>query len=249
MVVPLDALITKEPALLSPRELSRVVDGALPSLLFAALTGKEIQHRSVSEGSSGSRGIPKSGRFESTDFIDEAVVPHDIHSILNAAIEAVSIHVNAESVHRINIFRHRQVSDERLSRQFDDLEGPHDPPSIVPFDGLRRIRVYGVKLIVKCRSAYFTQSSLPACSDVSIRTGKIEFLQNRTDVQSTAANNEGSRASSSDIVDRLTCPVTELHDAHGLVDRPDVDHVVADQPLVCLVRFGGADIHAAVCLH
>ena len=156
MVVPLDAFITNEPALLSPRELSGVVDGALPGLLFAALTGKEIQHRSVSEGSSGCRGIPKSSRFESPDFIDEAVVPHDIHSILNTAIEAISIDVNAESVHRIHIFRRWQASDERLSRQFDDLERPHDAPSVVSFDGLRRIEVSRAQLIMECRRAHLT---------------------------------------------------------------------------------------------
>jgi hypothetical protein len=156
MVVPLDALITTEPALLSPGELPGVVDGALPGLLFAALTGKEIEHRSVSEGRGGGRGIPKSGRFELSDFIDEAVVPHNIHSILNAAIEAVSIDVNAESVHRIDIFRRWQASDERLSRQFDDLEGPHDAPSVVSFDGLRRIEVSRAQFIMKCRRAHLT---------------------------------------------------------------------------------------------
>ena len=154
MVVPLDALITMEPALLSPRELSRVVDGALPGLLFAALTCKEIEHWSVTEGNSGSRGIPKSGRFELTHFIDEAVAPHDIHSILNAAIEVVSIDVNAESVHRIHIIRSWQARDERLTRQFDDLEGPHNPPPVVSFDGLRRTGVFRTQLIVKCRRSY-----------------------------------------------------------------------------------------------
>lgn len=156
MVVPLDALITKEPALLSPRELSGVVDCALPGLLFAALTGKKIQHRSVSEGSSGCRGIPKSSRFESPDFIDETVVPHDIHSPLNAAIEAVSVDVNAESVHRIHVFRRWQASDERLTRQLDDLECPHDAPSVVSFDGLRRIGVSRAQLIMKCGRSYLT---------------------------------------------------------------------------------------------
>jgi hypothetical protein len=176
MVVPLDPLITTEPALLSPRELSGVVDGALPGLVFAALTGKEIEHRSVSEGSSGSRGTPKSRRFESTDLIDEAVDPHGIHSILNATVEAVSIDVNAESVHWIFIFWRWQARHERLSRQLDDLEGPHNSPPVVSFDGLRRIGVSRAQLVVKCRRANLIQSSLPACSDIRIGTGKIEFL-------------------------------------------------------------------------
>ncbi len=115
MVSPLDALITKEPALLSPRELSRVVDGALPGLLFAALTGEEIEHRSISEGSSGCRSISKSARFESTHFIDEAVFPHGIDSVLDAGIEAFSIYVNSESVLRLVIFRRLKAWDERLS--------------------------------------------------------------------------------------------------------------------------------------
>ena len=154
MVMPLDALITTEPALLSPRELSRVVDGALPGLLLAALTCKEIEHRPVSEGSSSSRGIPKSGRFESTDFIDEAVVPHGIHSLFDARVEVFSIDVNAESVHQIHIFRRWQARHERLSRQFDDLQGPHNPPPVVSFDRLRRIRVHRAQLIMKSRRAY-----------------------------------------------------------------------------------------------
>lgn len=154
MVVPLDALITTEPALLSPRELSRVIDGALPGLLFAALTCKEIEHRSVSEGGSGSRGIPKSRRFELTHFIDEAVAPHDIHSLFDAGIEVFSIDVNAETVHRIHIFRRWQARDERLTRQFDDLEGPHNPPPVVSFDGLRRIRVPRAQLIMESRRTY-----------------------------------------------------------------------------------------------
>ena len=58
--------------------------------------------------------------------------------------------------HRIHIFRRWQASDERRSRQFDDLERPHDAPSVVSFDSLRRIGVSRAQLIMKCRRAHLT---------------------------------------------------------------------------------------------
>jgi len=92
-------------------------------------------------------------------------------------------------------------------------------------------------------------SLLQAAPDLRIRRGDLEPVQQGTDVQAGAADDDGPCAACAHLCDVLPCVPLVARDGGVLVDVEHVELVVRHPAPLGDGQLGGPDVHPAVQLH
>ena len=115
---------------------------------------------------------------------------------------------------------------ERPPGDRDDLEGAHDPPTVVGKDPRGRLGIGLGKAAVELRRPDGGQLGLEPAPYVGLGPGELEPVQHRPRVERRAADQHGRPAAAAHLGDRLPRPALELRHGQRLGDVEQVEQVM-----------------------
>ncbi len=226
-----------------------------PNRLIAGLSQREFPGQvggdfAIADRSAG--GPPGRQPFveQPCHLIDEPRLKHLIDPLLDARVHRLPIDEYADlDGPRIDVRRLRQARVIRLPSQFDDLQGAHDPPSIVRKNLARRDRVERRQPVMQSARSDLRQLGLKSRSHRSIGAGEVELVDHRARVERRPTNQDGRTSSRPDGLNLCSGPPLELGHGRRFGDGQPVQEVMRDPSPLALRHLRGADLHPAVESH
>ncbi len=143
----------------------------------------------------------------------------------------------------------RRRRGERLAGELDDLQGPHDPPTVGGQDRRPGGGVHPGQLGMERGHPHLGQPSFPPGPHGRVGGRKRPFVQQRLDVEHRPAHDHRDRATGRDGLDIVRGVLLIAGHRGGLGDLQDIELVVRDTAPLGDGQLRGADVHAAVELH
>ena len=248
-VEPGDAGVAAEPGLLAAGEPPGGLDRLQAGFIQGPLAVQVAEQLLVAERAAGGPALAQALGGQAAHFGFQARLPHPVDPGGDPAVKFGAGQREADLDRRAVLLVGRHGRGERAPGDLDHLQGADDPASVARQDRAGRGRVEGGQPGVQGGRAEPGELVFQAGADNPVRSGKIQVVQGRTDVQAGAADEDGHPAAGRDLLDRGAGELGVVGHVRGLGHRPDVEQVMRDALPGGFGLLGGADVHALVELH
>ncbi len=248
-VEPVHARVPAKPGFLAAGETAGRLDRLQPGLLGRALAVQVAQQLLVAQRAAGCPALAQALADQCPHLVGQARLPHAVDPVGDPLVQFGPGQRETDLDGRAHLPVLRHGGGERPPGQLEHLQGTDDPAAVAGQDGRGRGLVERGQPGVQSRRADLAELGLQARTDTCVRSGKVQVVQGRADVQTRAADQHRYPAAGGDVVDRGAGQLGVVGHVRGLGHRPDVEQVVRDATAGGLGFLGRADIHALVELH
>jgi MOSC domain-containing protein YiiM len=248
-VEPADAGVAAEPGLLAAGEPPGGLDRLAAGFIEGPLAVQIAEQLLVAERAAGGPALAQALGGQAAHFAFQARLPHPVDPGADPAVQLGAGQREADLDRRSVLLVGRHGRGERPPGDLDHLQGTDDPATVARQDRIGRGRVEGSQPGVQGGRAEPGELIFQTGADNPVRSGKIQVVEGRADVQARATYEDGHPAAGRDVLDHGAGEFLIISHVRGLGHRPDVEQVMRDALPGGFGLLGGADVHALVELH